>query len=201
MPLRLALFDASLTADALCAAGVQPEQVGQVVADALAYMASNPTRLTDAQAAHGAARQALDRMERSVRGGAARPDTLAHSQARDAAATARTSLDAARAGLLSAAVASLSDVQRAVLSRIQASHQPDIPVQYRVVERTPAQWTQLKRVLRAKAVTAREGASLSPKAQAILDAADAQAEVAGAAANMARVGPALRSAWAAAITQ
>jgi hypothetical protein len=200
--LRVALIESGLTIDALCAAGVQPSQVAQVVADARAYAVANPTGLRDARTALTSARQALDRAERCVSTGAAPDETIAAvPQLRQAAAAAQANMDAACANVINAATASLSDGQRALLAQIRANRHVDLPVQYKVVDRTPAEWSSLKRAVRAGQVLARTGGQLAPAAQAQLSGADGQAAVAAAAANMTQNGPALRAAWRAALAQ
>jgi hypothetical protein len=172
------------------------------VSDARSYLADHSAELGDAKEAVVAAAQAVDQTEHRVRGGTASPDDIASlTQLRATLVSRKADLETARANLFNASVASLSQDTRAHLTHIRTNHKYQLPVQYAVVDREPADWTKLKVAVEARAVTSRRGTPLKQSQQDLLTAADGQADVAAGAANLAEHGPAIRTAWDAALAQ
>jgi hypothetical protein len=76
-----------------------------------------------------------------------------------------------------------------------------VPVQYQVLEQTPAQWSQLHRAVDARAVATRLNQTVPDKVQTLLTSVDAQPEVVAAAANLAQHKDEVSQAWKAALSQ
>lgn len=90
-----------------------------------------------------------------------------------------------RAGILTYVLDGQPTARIERLQRIRASASYSVPTEFRVVERTPQQWRELIRALRAEERALRLGETLSPQHAQLLATARAHSEVVQAAAQLA----------------
>lgn len=192
-----------LDAESTAVAGIAPGQLSMVIQEGLVYFRDQGAALAAADSAVTSARTALDRTERQAASG------LLGSAPAGAVATARGQLNsavAARDALLSQGfdviTENLSGAQIAALQRLASNRDRGVPIEYRVLERTPAQWAQLTQGIRA--VVARrqaavlDGAAPLPGENAALAAAEADPAVVAARIALGNSAP-LEAVWSAAL--
>ena len=145
---KVKLLRAGLTPRALAAAGVSVNSILPTLQAAADQMNGAPTALSSADAAYATARTAADSLAAKIQSGKASQEEIASYPATKAAVEAA---DAARLSVLdgyfTAATASLTSNQRAVLVTIRANKALGFPEEYLVVERTEAQWLALRDAL------------------------------------------------------
>ena len=177
--LAVALMRAGLGADALAAAGVGANSVGGLAQSAQTALAN--VSLAQLDAAYGTAKVAFDARARRVSAGLASPEEITElatlTSALEAAESARTAgIDA----LFAAVTASLTNTQRARLATIRANKAWKLPIELLTVERTEAEWIELRDALSNERITAKHGEATNQACQSLLAAARADATVAAA---------------------
>ncbi len=189
--------------DALAAAGVTGGQVAGMASDVTTQMIDNPGDLDGAQAAFVAARIDVDELERKIRAGLASPAEIASLPAKQATLTsAIASLDAELDEVADAAAADLGTTVQDALSTIRANAEHwDLPVEYLVVNRTEAQWVQLRDALAHERITTRLGEAQDAATMAFLATVRADPAVVLATLNLDTNGAAVESAWASAFSE
>ncbi len=188
--------------DALAAAGVTGGQVAGMASDVTTQMIDNPGDLDGAQAAYVAAKIDVDELERKIRAGLASSAEIASLPAKQATlAAAIASLDAELDEVATAAVADLVTAVQNTLATIRANAANwDLPAQYLVINRTEAQWVQLRDALAHERITTRLGEDQDAATMAFLATIRADPAVVLATLNLDTNGAAVESAWASAFT-
>ena len=178
--LRIGLGPAQLTA-----AGGSPSTVATVVDDCLDDMIADPAVIELADAAFAGWKQQCDLLKRVIQSGQATSEQI------DTYAAAMTQLALAEAqrhsvlnGLLSCAAASLSESQQSTLAAIRGNRNWDLPIEFLTVDRTEAQWVQLREALANERISAKLGQQPDPEAQALLQQLRGNPLVATAKANL-----------------
>lgn len=199
---RLALYSAGLTPEALAAAGVTgAEQVSAVVAAVKAQFVNNPTALTTAHQAVGLARQAVADLEKAVQSGTGSAESVTSlGQARSSLSTATASRDNLVNGLFTTGTNSLSPAQRATLSTIRENAKWTCPIEFLCVNRSESDWVALTAALAHERIASKRGTPVDAAVQSALTEARGVPAVATAASNLATHLPSVRQAWETAAT-
>jgi hypothetical protein len=185
--LRTLLDQIALTSENLAAAGFSSQEVSALVARAGEYLKGSLTEwraaqrsLEDAQANLIKARQP-DMTDQTAQPGRPVKPTQTQMAALKTAQEAWVSkLDAARSFILSQTDAS----KVASLNNLKANARREVPLQYRVVERTDAQWVQLRDALSSLRLSAKWQSPEDSAARSTVVDADAQASVVAAKVNL-----------------
>ncbi len=177
------LLRVGLGADTLAAAGISGQQTTALVA--AVEGGYNPAMLAARDTGYITAKQTHDRLRRLVTSGkGSQEDVGALRAAETALAAANTQRETYLAGLRTAALATVSEGQRALVTRIQANGSWHFPTQYLVKDRTEAQWVELRDLLAAKEINAKDESAPFPEGSASrLAAIDADSDVATAKVN------------------
>jgi hypothetical protein len=192
---EVALERIGLTLKSVAAAGLNAAQVTAVVGEAATSLRGNIQALRDADTAAGQARAEVDRLTRLIQAG------LSTEQDRAAYATAQNNLTAAKAqaqavldAASTAAMTNFSPELRAALDTLDANKVWDLPIQYRAVSRSQADWVNLRDALANQRLSAAWHEEPDPAAAQILATANSTPAVSNAASNLANI-PELQSAW------
>ena len=196
------LHRVELHPEALTAAGLTPNAVTALVDDGEAYVISHASSLPLADTACSTAQAECDRLERLIQSG------LHSENDPDAYGTANTSLSNVQAArqevfddIIAAATADLTPEVKALLATIRTNSVWEVPVAYRVVERTQAQWVELREALAQERIALANEEPVDPATQAYLAQIRANPAVANALANL-QINLALNAtAWHAALQQ
>ncbi|MBY0311078.1 MAG: hypothetical protein K2W85_03320 [Phycisphaerales bacterium] len=189
--LRVTLYRAGLDPAALTAVGCSAQQLQLLLNSASSRVSSDLAALRAADAQLASARTSRDQLFRKVQSGiGTEQDAAALRAAQLTLSTAQAQQAGAFEAVRTAALAqSLTTEQIALLATVRANAQWDVPVQYRTVQRTEAEWVGLRDALAAVAIAAREGRAAPGAAAQIVNAANADTPVANATAWLASWGP------------
>jgi hypothetical protein len=168
-----------LSAEALAAAGVTPQQAGRVMVNLRAYMNGDGAGLQATIDAWGTANTTADRSRRGVQSSKGRVDEL--EAANGALATALAAKQSAINSAFSAAVAELDGAVADTLVRIRTNKGQGVPVQYLVADRTGPQWRKLRDALSQRGIMLKRGEPLDEFNAAIVSQADGEVAVSTAA--------------------
>jgi len=189
------LLRAGLGADTLAAAGISSQQTTALVA--AVQSAYSAQTLQSRDDAYIAARQNHDRLKRLVQSGkGSAQDLSALRTAETTLATATSDRDGYLAGLRTAALATVSEGQATLVTRINANHYWFLPVQYLVKDRTEPDWVALRDALAVKRISEQdEEEEFAQSARDYLTTADAVSEIATAKVNLDSHIAAVQTAW------
>ncbi len=189
------LLRVGLGADTLAAAGISGEQVTALVA--AVHQGYSAETLASRDQAFIAAKQTHDRLRRTVTSGKGSPqDVAALRTAETTLASATAQRESYLTGLRTAGLATVSQGQRTLVTRIQANGSWRFPTPYLVKDRTEAQWVELRDLLAAREIHAREATIPFPaEAQSRLAAIDAESEIATAKVSLDGGMAAVQTAW------
>lgn len=180
--LEVALIRAGLDPDALAAAGLNATQATEAVDAFEAAMSLEPTRLSDADAAYAAARVSSDDLRRLIQSGKGNAEDVADFQAAMAAlALAENDREDALNDWFVAGVAGLSANQVAALTTIEGNRDWGLDLEMLAVDRTEAEWVELREALTHERVAAKYGETCDPEVASYL--ADCRSVLAVAAAK------------------
>lgn len=203
--LEVAMIRAGLTPQALCAAGVSNNETQAVVSATRDWLLAHQSSLAEADATYAAMRTQHDAEERKVQSGLATVQEVSTFQGTKTALAQST---AARASALdaifAAGIANLSSEKRALVTTIRtnaASWNGQVETAYLSVERSEAQWVELRSALAAKRVALQEGEEVPADSAALIATADQNATVSTAKANLQSNLASLTTAWKAATIQ
>jgi hypothetical protein len=183
--LATALVRAGLDPEALAAAGVAPSAVNTVISDVADHMTDNPGSLELADTAYAAARQERDQLKRVIQSGRATQEQInAYPGALGQLALAQTQRRSALDDIFSAGTATLSQSQRDTLAAIRDNADWDLPLEFLVIDRSEADWVQLRDYLANERVSAQLGDDPDASAQAALTQLRSNPLVAAADANL-----------------
>lgn len=192
--LRLLMVRLDLHPETLAAAGVTDQQAAALLEDARDHLTEHGLALRGADAAYAQARGDFERLRQRIQSG------LATSEERTAYAAAATALEGARQQrntLVQAALAvmreGLTAEQRTVISTIRANQHWQLPVQYLAVNRTEAQWVELRDALAHSRVQQARGGEVAAHATAVITQANSQTATVAANMNLETRLSALRS--------
>ncbi|MCH8151434.1 MAG: hypothetical protein IH830_03560 [Planctomycetes bacterium] len=178
--LRIGLGPAQLTA-----AGGSPSAVATVVDDSLVDMIANPAAIELADAAFAGPKQQCDLLKRVIQSGQATPEQITtYVAAMTQLSFAEDQRHSVLNGLLTSATASLSASQQNTLAAIRGNRNWDLPIELLTVDRTEAQWVQLREALANERISAKLGEEPDPEAQALLQQLRGNPLVATAKANL-----------------
>ncbi len=196
-----ALMRAGLDAEALAAAGLSAPPVGNVVDDVADWLAADQADLELADSAYASARIQCDQLKRAIQSGQATEEQTnayptATSQFAQAHAECAALLDAA----FDAGTADLSQSQRATLAVIRGNRRWKVPLEFLLVDRTEAEWVQLRDCLANERIAADlENEDPDPQAQALLAQLRSDPLVSAAAASLDANAAVIADAWEQAI--
>jgi hypothetical protein len=179
--LGVVMHRTALTPEALAAAGLG--EAGTMSVGGAAQLANTGlvTSLRELDHAVGQARNARDAAERKIQSGKASPEEIAAFPGLEQAfATASAARDTAVNGLFAAATEGLNSTQRATLTAIRANAHWKLPTEFLVVERTEAEWVELRAALANERIAARNEEAPNQQCQALLGTARANSAVAAA---------------------
>ena len=163
------LMRVGLDADALAASSVQSSEVAGVVSDVQDYLDTNPTDLTNADAAYLSASADVRVLSALVRSGKASAQDVADlATAQTTLDTAETDRSSALDDLFDAGVAGLTAAQSTALANTRANGHWGLPIEFLVKNRTDQGWLDLSEALTDERVSAEEEISASPSCVAIL---------------------------------
>lgn len=179
--LGVVLHRTGLTPEALAAAGVGGAGTMSIGGAAQLANAALVTSLRELDHAVGQARNARDAAERKIQSGKASPEEVAAFPGLEQAfASASAARDTAVNGLFAAATEGLNSTQRATLTAIRANAHWKLPTEFLVVERTEAEWVELRAALANERIAARNEETPNQQCQALLGTARANSAVAAA---------------------
>jgi hypothetical protein len=179
--LGVVMHRTGLTPEALAAAGLGEASTMSVGGAAQLANTGLVTSLRDLDHAVGQARNARDAAERKIQSGKASPEEVAAFPGLEQAfATASAARDTAVNGLFAAATEGLNSTQRATLTAIRANAHWKLPTEFLVVERTEAEWVELRAALANERIAARNEEAPNQQCQALLGTARANPAVAAA---------------------
>ena len=177
---------AGVSPEFLAAIGVTGQGATTIRGRVDATVADQGANLQAADAALVSARQTLAALQTQLHTTAnVDPAALAAAQAAvtSAIASRQSALQAVQSELLAQDLTADQLATLAALARNNAHHK--LPIQYLVVDRSDAQWIDLRDALAAIAIAARDGTTPNDHATQTAAAADADPAVAAAAANLA----------------
>lgn len=198
--LAVDLIRAGLDTKSLAAAGLSANAATSLAGATNTYLANNPSALTAADAAYGAARRETDRLKRLIESGKGSQEDVASYQTQSAAlASATSQRQAALDAIFNAATANLTDGQKGTLATIRANRAlSDAPTEFLTVNRTQQEWVQLRDDLANERIAVEYPDTLDSNAQSRLATCRAVSAVATAKAaldaNLAAVTSAIASA-------
>ncbi len=180
-----ALIRTGLDAEALAAAGLSASNVNTVVSNVYQHLIGVQNLLDLADGNIGDATRQAAALKRVIRSGRATQQQIdGHAVATAAIAQAGPQRGALLAGIFEAGTADLSQNRRNALSAIRANRRWKLPVEFLVVERSEAQWVELRDCLANERIAAGlDDEDPDDQAQAILADLRAQPQVAIAKAN------------------
>lgn len=169
---------AGLEPDALTAAGVDDQDVDDVVADVLEHLGTHLGTIQQAHSNLAAARTDCNRLERLVRSGqASEQEITACAAAQSALSSAESAYESAIDALFEAGIDSLSAGEQTLLTQIRANGEWELPVAYRTVSRTESQWVALRDALDDERIADDTGAEQDENAAALLQTVRADSTV------------------------
>jgi len=183
--LTSALIRTGLDAETLAASGLSADNVNTVVANTYEHLIGVQPLLELADGTMADARRQTASLKRIIQSGRATDEQInAYPAASGALAQVRTERAALLAGVFEAATADLGQSHLSALAAIRANRHWDLPVEFLVVERTQAQWVELRDCLANERIAARLDDEVpDDQAQATLTELRAQPQVAIAKAN------------------
>ncbi len=185
LEITAALHRVNLDVHALTAAGLSANAVTALVDDAQAHLVAHSSSLPLADVAFNEARAECDRLERLIQSGLhTENDPAAFTAAGAAFTQAQTDRQEVLNDLIAAATADLTVETKALLATIRGNSDWEPPVAYRVIERTQAQWVQLREALAQERIALANDEPLEPQTAAYLADIRANPAVANALANL-----------------
>ena len=190
------MIRAGLGADALAAIGVLPAQVAGILEAFEDAVAAEPTRLSSADAAYAGAKVESDRLRRLIESGRGDAgDVTAYQSEMQTLTTALADRASALDDFCAAAVDGLAGAQAQALARIHANRDWEIPVHFKVVDRSEADWVTLRKALADERICAKYGDEPDATLATFLATERAKPAVALAKASLDTNGAAVQSAW------
>jgi hypothetical protein len=179
--LDVTLRRVGLTAEDCCAAGLTSQQTTSLVGNARSHLDVNIELLRTADEQRMNAKAEYTSLKRLVQSGQATQQDLAAFQA---AGTALDNAEAAVATALSnaydAALGGLAQGLTGDLGTLKGNTEQRIDTQYRIVDRTEADWVSLRRAIAAIRIAQKLGEDPPPESLQIVNEADADPDVSAA---------------------
>lgn len=194
--LHVSLLRAGVSPDALAAVGVPTNVIATLVTAAQAHVSTEASSIPAADAAYASAKRESDRLRRLIESGKARQEDVAAYATQTSALAAATSAQAlALQSLFDAATGGLSSEQRTRLMRIHAAKTWGLPLEFGVVERSQADWVELRGALANERFAAKYGEEPDQAAAAYLAHARVDQAVASARSSLDANRAVVTSAW------
>lgn len=191
-----------ISPESMAAAGLTSAEATALVGAIKNHLVTNSSVLASGDAALDVAKKSADALARLVRTGLGTPaDIAACAQAQQTLEAAHVARAAALDAMFVAGVQGLPAAKRTVLGNIRANGVWSLPAEYRVANRTEAQWIALRDAWAAKRTTVAIGGTLDPTSAAILATVDAEAAVSAAKASVQTSLGTIASAWNQAVAQ
>jgi hypothetical protein len=183
LQLKVALVRAGLSPEALTAAGVSTQSLSGIATAAKDILSSQP--LAPFDSAVGEARAAHDARQRKIQSGLASQEEISgYAQLVQTLATVESNRAAAIAAVFNAATANLTTQQRALLTTIEGNKGWHLPTEFLTVNRTEAEWVELRDALTNERVCAKNGEAPNAACQTLLATKRANATVAASKAAL-----------------
>ncbi|MCK4873243.1 MAG: hypothetical protein KAS72_11000 [Phycisphaerales bacterium] len=200
--LAAALVRVGFDVDALAAAGLDGQDVEDVVDAVRAYLTQHDGELDDADDAYAQARREADMLRRLIRSGCATGEQVsAYAQAKvdldDAAAARDDVLDAIYGVGVGVGVGALTQTQQSILSTIRANAAWRSPhnLQFLADDWTQQEWVDLRDALANERIAQKNGEYADAGCQTFLAVKRADADVTAARTNHAAYISTVDSAW------
>ncbi|MCI0630289.1 MAG: hypothetical protein L0Y44_06495 [Phycisphaerales bacterium] len=194
--LTAVLIRTGLEPKALATAGVSPSAAATVVDNVLAYLVDNPGPLQSADLALAQAQNVCEELERVIQAGIATAQQLTDfNSAKGLRAQAQTDQANALQSVFAAGTANLSTSQKNILANVRANAKWELPVAYRTVERTEAQWVQLRDALDHERIALSDDTPVDADVQTLLSQVRSDSTVAMSISNLAVNLASVTSAW------
>ena len=195
------LLRADLDAEALAAAGVGTPATTESCNDAEAYVAASPTALSSADSDFAEHKVQRDKLQRKIRSGLGSTQDVTDYQTHlSAFNTAKSDREAALDGIFDAGIADLTAAQKTTLQTIRANRVWDLPAQYLVVNRTQAEWVELRDALDARRIQNDAGEPLEQEVIDLLADVEGVLAVSAAKVNLDTNHAAVQTAWNTAVS-
>jgi hypothetical protein len=166
---KATLVRAGLDSTALAAAGVSTNSVSSVLQAVATAINNDPSRLSNADTAHAAARRDVDRLKALIESGkASQEDISSYQSASTSLATATAARQAALDACFAAGAGVVSEGQRATLTAIRANRSYELPIEFLVVNRSQQEWVNLRDALANERIEPEVGEEPDPGDQAAL---------------------------------
>lgn len=163
------LMRCGIDGESLAAAGATELQAAQVFADARAFLSSRHESLINAELDYAAKNRELNTAEQAVRSGVA---TAVQRDGLPALRANVASLKSTRDQIISAgftaAAASLNESQRQLINALHTNRGREVPIEYRAIALSEADWVALRDALSNARQQAQVGNSASPDAAATI---------------------------------
>jgi hypothetical protein len=192
-----------LSAETICAAGVtQGTQVTSLVDAAEVVIALDPNALTNLDEDYAAKRVTYDALVRKVQSGLATAEEIAQLPiAKGELDTADTARESYKMGVRNAGLATVSPTVATSVNTIWANRAWDeLAVQYRVENRSEAEWVALREALATERIAAQYSEPFPASTQSYLAGVNAGGAVSAAKVNLDTYLFAVQTAWNAAIS-
>jgi hypothetical protein len=200
--LQATLHRVSLKTKHLAAAGLSGLQVATLFENAETFLQENSVALemTDSTAST-AHENVLQLRQLIVSGKATQEDVNSLNSAATSLQNKESARDQILQGLFEAATEDLSAQVQTTLTTIRANADWELPVEFLTVNRTEAQWIQLRDALAAERISQKRNYELESDVSAFLAEARSNPSVSTAAANLQANSVAVHAAWTAAANQ
>lgn len=181
MEVAVLLHRCGLSADRLAAAGVRQDRISSIVDRAREALIEQEDLLTALDASYADARRSADALTRRVRSGRHDDaDIAALAQARSILAAAETERDALVRQIGEHAAAESEAEARERLITMRGNATRSAPAPYLVVDRSEAEWLQLRELLAIERIATNNDEEVPGEARAALDQIRAEPVVAEA---------------------
>lgn len=197
------MMRAGLDAQRLAAVGADTTATSDAISDAITeHDSGTATTLAQADLDFSSCKPVCTELERKIRSGkGTQEDVTAYQTATADLATREATRDGVIDEIFEAAIADLSQSQQATLRTIRGNAHWKLPVQYLTVDRTEAEWVQLRDYLDARRIYTEQGEEVPSSVTSLLATVESATEVATAKANIDSNLAGVQTAWNAAVTE
>ncbi len=198
--LRAALVRVGLGSAELTVVGADEVEVAAVVGAAREHLANSLTALHEAdQAQSTLALQVAGLVRFAERGAASSGQVETLGTARSQLASAESSVQTALNNFFNAATAGLIENQRSMLITIRSNRAREVPLDFKLISRTDAQWLALRESLMQEQLGVRHGTPVSQGAVTLLSGTRGEEESLAARSQLSEQGGTNAEAWDAAV--
>ena len=200
--LKVALYRVGLDPKSLTAAGVSSNSVAGLVNSTQNDLQTVQPQLDAADSNVADLRQQVLSLEYTIQSGhGTQSDVTALANARTNLANVLATQQGLLDELFNTATFNLSSPQKLILTRLRANRDWDASIEFQTVNRTEAQWVQLRDALANERISASHNEPANPDAQTLLVQLRSDPTVSAAISNLSVNLPSVNSAWEQATVQ